>query len=1126
MKKTIILFLVSILAIGAYAAGSESMANIKKQTYEYSDVTNYTGDNGMAWKAVGAADSKVGDYRVLTLSSSVSGNGLSGNLTTTQTAEGVGYVTFYVKGVTAGTGFGTRSFRVTAGNKSVVATVDVPSTTGSHLCTAKVDATNASTLAITMLSSVNGETATFGIYNIEWTSYNGKTDSPTFSTDAQYVANNGDTTYYTENNIVVNLASTSDGATFYYTTNGSTPTTSSTKGAAVTLGAGTHTVKAIAWTSALGESEIATKTIVVKKGKLVTYDASNTDADGDYQINNSGTYTTLSGKPFYQLGTSKYIITDAVISPAGLSCYARNTNSRTLTAAYQTGTYQVTKDSTTWMASSDWTDMYTTATTVFVSGEMTRIELPVASAAQNQIVRLRLMSSGNSVYVDDIITIGADVEQVAMPTFSHAGGKVAQGTTVTVTPPAGATLHYAIDRGPELTTTSALTKKIEGSTVIKAYATQTGKANSWTYRAIYEVEGSDIPDPIHPTSVTLSQTTLNLEQGQTATLTATVLPADADDKSVTWSSSNSNVASVKNGIVTAENEGTATITVTTVDGGLTATCKVIVTIPVVEPIHPTSVTLSKTSLTLEEGAIANLTATVLPTNADDKSVTWTSSNTAVATVSSNGQVKAVKAGNATITVTTVDGGLKATCAVTVTELAIVPVHPTSISLSEMALELNEGETATLTAIVLPENADDKSVVWSSSNTAVATVSEGVVRALAEGQAMITATTVDGELTATCPVTVKKAVVEPVHPESVMLSADSLKLTEGQSATLTATVLPADADNKSVTWSSSNTAVVTVNNGVVKAVKAGYAVITVKTVDGGLTAKCEVIVKEEAVNPIHPTSVTISQTSLTLKVGKATTLTATVLPADADNKSVTWTSSNTAVATVTNQGTINAISAGTTTITVTTVDGGLTATCEVIVESDDEPIGEKGEKNNPYTIGEVIELDNPGIEAWVAGYIVGSPKSSGQKAVLNEEGSDVATAIALADSKEETATFIPVQLPSGDIRNEVNIADHPENKGKKIKVYGKLDKYFGVQGVKNVSAYEWDINTWIEFVEEPATDFVRVEGSTIVFLTDKLAEVAVYTIQGQLVSLAENNIICPQGLYIVRCGNKVAKVLVK
>lgn len=168
----------------------------------------------------------------------------------------------------------------------------------------------------------------------------------------------------------------------------------------------------------------------------------------------------------------------------------------------------------------------------------------------------------------------------------------------------------------------------------------------------------------------------------------------------------------------------------------------------------------------------------------------------------------------------------------------VPVS--GLSVSQTSLTLTEGEEAHLTVTVVPDNATDKSVVWKSSDAAVATVNDGLVRAVAPGTATITVATPDGQQTASCFVTVNRQAV-PVT--SVSLDQTSLEMLVGDEVTLTATVSPADADIKTVSWSSDNEAVATVADGKVKAVGAGDATITVTTTDGGKTATCAVTVSE-------------------------------------------------------------------------------------------------------------------------------------------------------------------------------------------------------------------------------------------------------------------------------------------
>jgi len=260
------------------------------------------------------------------------------------------------------------------------------------------------------------------------------------------------------------------------------------------------------------------------------------------------------------------------------------------------------------------------------------------------------------------------------------------------------------------------------------------------------------PDDVDVTDVTLDQYSLTLTAGDTAFLTAIIEPSDATNKNVNWSSSNDNVATVDNGAVNAVTAGSATITVTTEDGGKTASCTV-----TVNPVDPntvavTGVTLNQYSLILTAGYSAILTATVEPSNATYKNVNWSSSNNGVATVD-NGTVIAVAAGSAIITVTTVNGGKMASCTVTVNPVDPNAVAVTGVTLNHDNLVLTAGDTAILTATIEPSNATYKNVNWSSSNNGVATVDNGTVTAVAAGSATITVTTVNGGKTANCTVTV-------------------------------------------------------------------------------------------------------------------------------------------------------------------------------------------------------------------------------------------------------------------------------------------------------------------------------------------------------------------------------------
>ena len=159
------------------------------------------------------------------------------------------------------------------------------------------------------------------------------------------------------------------------------------------------------------------------------------------------------------------------------------------------------------------------------------------------------------------------------------------------------------------------------------------------------------------------------------------------------------------------------------------------------------------------------------------------------------------------------------------------VSVTDVTLNKQAITLAVGDEVTLVATVIPENATNKTIAWTSSDTAVATVDNGVIKALAVGAVTVTVTTEDGNHTATCALTVI----------GVTLSETEFLLMPDEEKTLVATVLPESTANKNVTWSSSDPAVATVNNGVVKGIADGETIITVTTEDGGQTATCAVTV---------------------------------------------------------------------------------------------------------------------------------------------------------------------------------------------------------------------------------------------------------------------------------------------
>ena len=336
------------------------------------------------------------------------------------------------------------------------------------------------------------------------------------------------------------------------------------------------------------------------------------------------------------------------------------------------------------------------------------------------------------------------------------------------------------------------------------------------------------------------------------------------------------------------------------------------------PVLSSAVTLDKTSVSLMEGKTAALTATVVPEQAA-QAVTWTSSNENVVTVDENGVLTAVAAGTATVTAAAADNtGASAVCEVKVMK----PVS--SIKLDKTSASIFVGKTVTLKAAVSPDDAGNKAVNWSTSDKKIATVdSKGVVKGLAKGAVTITAAAKDGSgVKAACRITVKQPVTK------ITLNKTSASILKGKTVTLNATAAPSSANDRTVTWTTGDKKIATVDSkGVVKGLAKGAVTITATAKDGsGVKATCRITVKQ----PV--TKLTINKTKLTVNKGKTAALKVTVAPSSANDKSLKWTTSNKNIATVTQKGVVKGIRKGTVTITAAAKDGsGVKTTCKVTVK---------------------------------------------------------------------------------------------------------------------------------------------------------------------------------------------------
>ena len=507
-------------------------------------------------------------------------------------------------------------------------------------------------------------------------------------------------------------------------------------------------------------------------------------------------------------------------------------------------------------------------------------------------------TTANSLYS---ATIKVEViKPVKKVTLNKTSVTIAVGKTTTITP----TLSPKSASNKEVTWKSSdndvvkvkngkITAKAPGYAVITCTSVESGKSAECTVFVNQPVK-----------NVKLNKTKAVIDIDEKLTLKATIKPSDASNKSLKWASSNKKVVKVTSkGVLKPVSAGTATVTVTTKDGGLKATCKV----TVVKRVK--SVSLPKT-LTVYLDEKAELDAVLTPAKPSNSDIKWKSSKKKVATVSKKGVITPKKKGTTNITVTTDDGGLTATCKVTVKKKL------KSFTLSKKKLTLDAGKTYTLKVTRKPSDATE-GITFTSSNKKVATVSsKGVITAKGRGTATITAKSERG-ITVKCKVTVKQPVT------SMYISKTSASVYMGESLTLSANVLPADANNQKFTWSSSDTSVVTVSGGTVTPKKVGTAKVTVKS-GNGKTAVCTVTVKQ------HVTGISVSKTALSLESGAAATLKVTVSPANATEKGYSFTTSDSKVAAVSASGVITAKAPGTATVTVTSKENNKKATCKVTV----------------------------------------------------------------------------------------------------------------------------------------------------------------------------------------------------
>lgn len=337
---------------------------------------------------------------------------------------------------------------------------------------------------------------------------------------------------------------------------------------------------------------------------------------------------------------------------------------------------------------------------------------------------------------------------------------------------------------------------------------------------------------------------------------------------------------------------------------------------IIAPVSVKSLMLTDTELNMRVGETRHIGATISPNDATNKVIIWASSDNTIASVDSNGNITSHSRGNVVITATSEENAdISASCTVTIEQ------QVTDVTLSQSALTLERNASYQLDVRVYPDNANNKDVIWYSTNEVIASVSnKGVITALMPGPSIIRVETIDGNYSAECALTV----IQPV--ESVTVAPKTLMLKVGEERLIEASVLPTNANDKSVSWSSSDESIAVVNEeGELVGLQSGTVRIkATSNYNNGIYDLCEVTVIQPA------TGIALDKTQVELIEEESMQLRANVLPENASNKGVSWTSSDMSIAMISQDGMLYAIKPGKATIMATAVDGGFSALCRVVV----------------------------------------------------------------------------------------------------------------------------------------------------------------------------------------------------
>ena len=630
------------------------------------------------------------------------------------------------------------------------------------------------------------------------------------------------------------------------------------------------------------------------------------------------------------------------------------------------------------------------------------------STVQQYTVRLRIIYGSSTTTEDKVVNSGSSA-------------------TWTMQPPTGYNWPTTIENG-----------SISGNTITSdpVNESNTDENGIMTVTVTCVEVTTDVP----VADITLNNTTpISLDANGSKTITATISPSNATNKTINWKSSNTAVATVtpsttsgNRATVTWAGAGTCTITATAAGNtSKTATCSVTCK---EATIAVTGMTLDPpTSLTVTGGSTASIIATVKPANAANKTINWSSSDTTVATVTTpttSGNSTTVtwnKAGSCTITATSADNtSISKTCSVTCEEARVTKISLTPSS----SLELDANGTTTISATVSPSYATNQAISWESSDTAVATVTthtmsgdNATITWQGPGTCNITATADNGRISKKCLVTCKSATIAVTG--MTLDPPPPLTVAANDTNHIYARVEPENATNKTINWSSSDTTVATVTSSTTSGQyatvtwkKAGECTITATAAGNtSISRTCKVICNAAT---IAVTGISLTPASISLDANGSKTITATVEPTNASTTSINWKTSNASVAKVTSytviaggeKATVTWQGAGNCTITATAAGNtSKTATCKVNCKS----------PSNNYYIGRtdkvVFTLDD--LDQYVAEKpseitLPGGDNTAWAVWIYPESWGKPTKAISDATNEDELASFMyaDLTLPEG------------------------------------------------------------------------------------------------------------------